>query len=1133
MKNKTNIIHKINSFKNNVIEGKKESSKPKKSLKNIETKISPESIQKINLFSNDSKKTPNLCVSAHRIKINQHMKITAKNKNISPPPNLKINIQKNYSNDALSLSEQFFNKTKPQCEKRGNTGKNIKMNRTKRYNSSNNLLIKRNKSIDNIAQIFIKNTNETKKNKTIKKDHANKIINMNHNYKNSIVQSNNPIIERNNQIEHDKKNLKFHSNIVNYNNFQNLGNNNFNNKGKDLNSLIIGDFNKTYNNVTNSDLSNRRTKNTSVRTKAKITQNEIFNPIIYNYNLLSKNKSSSKDKYDQKRKQLNDDIQNILIMNKENKYQMKPKLSKIRKNENEKVENNRLRNNRLTEANKKKSESNLLAYYNINNKNNQNNSINTKKNIFYQYLILKGNASYLVKNCMQHRINWIEGNVPEPENSPFFNFKWKELSAGIDYIHLNKNPKMKQMVNHFEFHHVISNKANLFINLMKYCEKINLSVFKFVPFTIVFKIKDRRKIKNKAKQKRWMDKLEKLKNFIQRIDTKVTNFNSMGKYYTNEEYIQDKKDRDEFELMKLKKRLKKEEEKKPEEEKYKGKYEVYSDIFPRLKKVDNSLKNKEQNDLKEKDKEKKVGSIIGSNTLIEIPDTHFKGRNMWVLKAVNLNRGMCIKVVNSFQQMEKVINKFKSGVDYSNFTLEKIDEQENEDNLNLDKLNEEEKNQNKNGDNGKNKKDKEKVLAEDKEEKLYNCNKILIQKYIESPLLYRGRKCDMRIWVLLTHEMKVYFFKEGHLKTCSVEYNINSEDAFTHITNYSFQKYNSNFQKFEKGNEVPFYEFQKFIDEAYPEKNYKLKNNLVKQIKEIIKVTMLCGKNKINKNKRNFQFEIFGYDFMMDSDFNVFLIEINYNPGLEISSPWIQIVIPRMLDDALRLTLDKVFEPVYDFNKNYVGEYTIQQKKLLTNSEIKIDFNAVDSKNISSNINSNNKSNANINTNTNKTKDSSSQKSISISKTPNPFDKILNINLELDDFDKQLLKDSTIENEKNIDNSNNNEIYIEENKIEDVDKIDKQSNSNNNKTKKNNKKKKKKYISPFPVPGYSLDDNLWEFVCDLNDKNKEENKTNIKEKEINKDIKDNKDKNNFTGIKHLLKKKKSKPNSNVEKNKEF
>ena len=70
-----------------------------------------------------------------------------------------------------------------------------------------------------------------------------------------------------------------------------------------------------------------------------------------------------------------------------------------------------------------------------------------------------------------------------------------------------------------------------------------------------------------------------------------------------------------------------------------------------------------------------------------------------------------------------------------------------------------------------------------------HCDKIIIQKYIEDPLLYRERKCDMRIWVLLTHQMKVYLFKEGHLKTCSVEYDAGSKDAYRHITNYSFQKY--------------------------------------------------------------------------------------------------------------------------------------------------------------------------------------------------------------------------------------------------------------------------------------------------------------------------------------------------------
>ena len=84
---------------------------------------------------------------------------------------------------------------------------------------------------------------------------------------------------------------------------------------------------------------------------------------------------------------------------------------------------------------------------------------------------------------------------------------------------------------------------------------------------------------------------------------------------------------------------------------------------------------------------------------------------MWVLKAVNLNRGMCIKVVNSFQQMEKVINKFKSGVDYSNFTLEKIEEPENNSGDN-----EEENNQVKIIDNTEINKDKEKLCQEDKEE---------------------------------------------------------------------------------------------------------------------------------------------------------------------------------------------------------------------------------------------------------------------------------------------------------------------------------------------------------------------------------------------------------------------------------
>ncbi len=72
---------------------------------------------------------------------------------------------------------------------------------------------------------------------------------------------------------------------------------------------------------------------------------------------------------------------------------------------------------------------------------------------------------------------------------------------------------------------------------------------------------------------------------------------------------------------------------------------------------------------------------------------------------------------------------------------------------------------------------------------------------------------------------------------------------------------------------------------------------------------MLSVRNIINKNNRKHCFEIFGYDFMIDENLKVWLIEVNTNPCLEESSPILEEILPRMLDDAFKLTIDKIYPP--------------------------------------------------------------------------------------------------------------------------------------------------------------------------------------------------------------------------------
>jgi hypothetical protein len=60
----------------------------------------------------------------------------------------------------------------------------------------------------------------------------------------------------------------------------------------------------------------------------------------------------------------------------------------------------------------------------------------------------------------------------------------------------------------------------------------------------------------------------------------------------------------------------------------------------------------------------------------------------------------------------------------------------------------------------------------------------------------------------------------------------------------------------------------------------------------------------------------------------------------------------------------------------------------------------------------------------------------------------------------------------------------------------------------------KQYISPFKVKGYDDNENLWDYVCDLNEKDQYEIEKELERERLKKA--------SFTGIKHLMKQRRQK-----------
>jgi hypothetical protein len=104
------------------------------------------------------------------------------------------------------------------------------------------------------------------------------------------------------------------------------------------------------------------------------------------------------------------------------------------------------------------------------------------------------------------------------------------------------------------------------------------------------------------------------------------------------------------------------------------------------------------------------------------------------------------------------------------------------------------------------------------------------------------------------------------------------------------------------------------------------------RIKDIIIDSILSVRKKMNPNNRKNIFELFGFDFLLDEEFRLWLLEINTNPFLGTPCAAMKILVPEMMEDLVQIVVDPVNKPENTPTRNENKFELIYREKNLVSS---------------------------------------------------------------------------------------------------------------------------------------------------------------------------------------------------------
>lgn len=172
---------------------------------------------------------------------------------------------------------------------------------------------------------------------------------------------------------------------------------------------------------------------------------------------------------------------------------------------------------------------------------------------------------------------------------------------------------------------------------------------------------------------------------------------------------------------------------------------------------------------------------------------------------------------------------------------------------------------------------------------------LIVQRYVERPLLINGSKFDLRLYVLVTsiNPLRVYMHTDGLARFASVKYSEKSDtlsDRYMHLTNYSINKLSDKYSANEDADACQGHKWTiKSLWSYFNEKGINT-DRLWGALRNLVLRTVLAGEgpihamSKLNVGNRYNCYELFGIDVLLDSELVPWLLEVNISPSLHSAS---------------------------------------------------------------------------------------------------------------------------------------------------------------------------------------------------------------------------------------------------------